>query len=103
MACSLLHAGSSLEDVARVYVDSIGYDLSGGSVGMCEVFIAACRILQLRRPTSVTVDGNPVAFDYKAIAGHLKRAEIWISTNRPSNVGGANESVRTYDMSGVRD
>jgi hypothetical protein len=93
---------STLDEIAAAYLDSAGYDLPGGSVAMCEDFVVACRALQLKRPVSVTVDGNPVTFDYRAMADQLRHALSWLAANRvPSGAGGI-AGVRTYDMSGVR-
>ena len=93
-------SASSIDDIAREYITCASYDLSSGSIAMAERFVVACRALQLRRPKSATVDNNPVAFDYQAVANQLDRALAWIGANRSRVNGGT--STQIYDMSGVR-
>jgi hypothetical protein len=94
-------SASPIEDIAREYITCASFDLTGGSVAMAERFVIACRALQLRRPTSVTVDNNPVAFDHAAINRELNRALTWIASRKAATSGGS--GARTYDMSGVRN
>lgn len=94
-------SASSLDEIAAAYVNNAGYDLSGGSVAMAEEFVIACRALQVRRPTSVSVDGNPVSFDYRAIPDQMNRALQWISANK-TQANGSSSTAKIYNMSGVR-
>ncbi|MEO1526726.1 MAG: hypothetical protein AAFX06_14925 [Planctomycetota bacterium] len=87
-----------LNDLIRDAEAAIDYDLVNDP-SKCRSFIAAMRKLVLRRPKSVSVDGNPVSLEQ--IEGMLRTAELWLLANDTAPSGSASE-VQVYDMSGIR-
>lgn len=90
----------SIELVVEAYVNNLSYE-TNNSVSEASAFIAALQEIVMRRPVSVTIDGNSVRFDYSLLKSELDRARLWMSSrsNSSSVNGGAN---RIYDQSNIR-
>lgn len=90
---------ATLEDIIFDAEASIDYDLVR-SPTKCRAHIAALRKLVLRRPKSVSIDGNQMSFE--VIREMLVRAEQWLQSNDDSQVSVNGSQNRIYDMSRIR-
>jgi hypothetical protein len=91
----------TLEELTEQAEENLDYDLVG-SVAKAKLCIAALRKIKLRRPRTVTVSGNPVAFE--DLMQMLERAEAWYAANAasdPSAASGSSQSMY-YDLSNIR-
>lgn len=93
-----LTSSSTIDEIITEYVDASGYDIDG-SVANCKLFIRACRILLLKRPDSVTIDGVSTRFDAKRIEAQQRRAEAYLAANDTS---ARKRSARYWDMGDLR-
>ena len=93
-----LSSSSTDAQVRAAYDDNASYE-EDASASKCQAFITACKILLVRRPSSVTNDGTTVAFNDQAVLDELARARTWLAGNQSSRGGG----VKYLDFSGVRD
>lgn len=86
-----------LETLIANVEGALDYDLIG-SQAKCRIVISGLRAIRLRRPKSVSIDGNPVAFE--DLMQMLNEAQIWLQQNPGS--GAASGSTTYYDMSDLR-
>lgn len=88
---------ATLDEIVAIAEESVDYDLTNDR-DKCIALIGALRKLRIRRPKSVTVDGNPVSFE--DLMQILRDAESWLAANPAS--GSAGGSTAYYDMSDLR-
>jgi hypothetical protein len=90
----------TLEELVEQAETNLDYDLEG-SVAKAKLCIAALRRIKLKRPRTVTISGNPIAFD--DLMQLLDQAEAWYAANKTSADGtsGSSQSMY-YDLSDVR-
>lgn len=91
---------SPLSTVVENYVTNIGYAITP-DVAKAKLFLAAAMELQVRRPTSVTVDGQIVEFDYRAMAAQIQEARRWLAAN-DTTASQPSSGSRYYDHSDIR-
>lgn len=93
-----LSSASTDQQIWDAYDDNASY-AEDASASKARTFITACRILLRRRPTSISVDGQVVAFSAASIEKELENARQWLATNNTSANGG---SIRYIDFGNIR-
>lgn len=93
-----LSSASTDQQVWDSYDDNASY-AEDNSTAKAAAFITACRILLRRRPATLTVDGETIAFEAGAIRQELREARRWQSLNSSTSGGG----VRHLDFSRIRE
>jgi hypothetical protein len=72
----------TIEDIENAYLANANYEAQG-SVTMCQAFLAACRMLLLRRPAEVRRGAKgstfSTTFDMAMIRQELLAARQWLS------------------------
>lgn len=81
-------------EIRDAYLDNADYE-ADGSLAKANLFVAACLRL-LAQPSSVSVDGQAVAFDLASVRESLTHARRWIAAN---TAGG---KAKYLDFSGLR-
>lgn len=84
---SELTSASSLDDVIASYTNNASY-AEDDSITKAKRFITACRIMLIKRPSSMTKGSNQLNFNLQVIEEELRRAQIWLEARDPdSNAG----------------
>lgn len=95
MPVSGLSSSSTMAQVKAAYDDNASYDVDN-SVTECQTFIAACRILLRRLPSSAEQgDSLRIDLDVKLIRDELRRAVRWYNAQ-------SGESLRFSDFGDFR-
>lgn len=88
---------AALDEIVSVAESAVDYDLTNDR-DKCITLIGALRKLRIRRPRSVTVEGNPVSFE--DLMRMLTDAEHWLANHPAPGTNGG--STTYYDTTNIR-
>ncbi|HBE72463.1 MAG TPA: hypothetical protein DDW52_30385 [Planctomycetaceae bacterium] len=92
----------TVEDLVFYLVQNACYDAEH-SVTKARLFVRYAAELAIRKPTSVTIDGNTSKWDHSQLLEDLARARRWLAANDPALTSrGTGGGPRYYDHSDIR-
>jgi hypothetical protein len=90
-----LDSSSTLAEIEAAYLDNVSYE-EDNSTAKAAAFITACKMLLLKRPSSLSAGGSVTFGSQSDIRAELEAAQRWLSQ---SQEGG---SVKHLDFRNVR-
>lgn len=92
---------TTYEGASAGYLANSDYDDGAGSVEKARLFRAACRALQMLRPTSAAAGGASHTFDAAAIRTELQRVQGWLAAN-DSDAANGDAEIQYVDLRDAR-
>ncbi len=92
----------TVEDLVFYLIQNSCFD-TDRSVEKARLFVKYASELAIRKPTSVTIDGNSTKWDHSQLLDDLARARRWLAANDPAlTSSGSGGGSRYYDHSDIR-